>query len=210
MNHRISTAFVARAIALSLATALAAGCGGGKSDEEAASRTAKRDATAPAAEPATEGVAAMPGDEKLANAVLTSKTAAPVNLKYDIAAKPDVGQPFEVELTFLPRLAADALEVEISAVEGLTLVTSGGVRFDNVQAGERYTTKVLAQSAAAGMYYIGVAAKMTTKVQTEVRTFSIPVVVGTPAAVEKPAPAKDASGEAVEPMKAVETGGPTR
>ena len=209
MNHRISTAFVARAIALSLATALAAGCGG-KSDEEAASRTAKRDATAPAAEPATEGVAAMPGDEKLANAVLTSKAAAPVNLKYDIAAKPDVGQPFEVELTFLPRLAADALEVEISAVEGLTLVTSGGVRFDNVQAGERYTTKVLAQSAAAGMYYIGVAAKMTTKVQTEVRTFSIPVVVGTPAAVEKPATVKEASGEAVEPMKAVETGGPTR
>ena len=210
MNHRTSTVFFARAIALSLATALAAGCGGGKSDEEAASRTAKRDATAPAAEPATEGVAAMPGDEKLANAVLTSKTAAPVNLKYDIAAKPDVGQPFEVELTFLPRLAADALEVEISAVEGLTLVTSGGVRFDNVQAGERYTTKVLAQSAAAGMYYIGVAAKMTTKVQTEVRTFSIPVVVGTPAAVEKPATVKEASGEVVEPMKAVETGGPTR
>ena len=209
MNHRTSTGFFARAITLSLATALAFGCGG-KSDEEAAAKAARDTAKAAASEPAAKGAEAQPGDEKLANAVVTGKTAAPVDLKYDIAAKPDVGQPFEVELTFLPRLAADALEVEISAVEGLTLVSSGAVKFDNVQAGERYTTKVLAQSAAAGMYYIGVAAKMTTKVQTEVRTFSIPVVVGTPAAVEKPAPAKDASGEAVEPMKAVETGGPTR
>jgi len=209
MNHRISTGFLARAIALSLATALATGCGG-KSDEEAAAQAAKAAAKAAAAQPVVKDDTAMPGDEQLANAVVTSKTSAPVDLKYDIAAKPDVGQPFEVELTFLPRLAADALEVEISAVEGLTLVSSGGVKFDNVQAGERYTTKVLAQSAAAGMYYIGVAAKMTTKVQTEVRTFSVPVVVGTPVAVEKPAPVKEASGAAVEPMKAVETGGPTR
>jgi len=209
MNHRISTGFLARAIALSLATALATGCGG-KSDEEAAAQAAKAAAKAAAAQPVVKDDKAMPGDEQLANAVVTSKTSAPVDLKYDIAAKPDVGQPFEVELTFLPRLAADALEVEISAVEGLTLVSSGGVKFDNVQAGERYTTKVLAQSAAAGMYYIGVAAKMTTKVQTEVRTFSVPVVVGTPVAVEKPAPVKEASGAAVEPMKAVETGGPTR
>jgi hypothetical protein len=209
MNHRISTGFLARAIALSLATALAAGCGG-KSDEEAAAQAAKAAAKAAAEQPVVKGDKGMPGDEQLANAVVTSKTSAPVDLKYDIAAKPDVGQPFEVELTFLPRLAADALEVEISAVEGLTLVSSGGVKFDNVQAGERYTTKVLAQSAAAGMYYIGVAAKMTTKVQTEVRTFSVPVVVGTPVAVEKPSPVKEASGGAVEPMKAVETGGPTR
>ena len=209
MNHRTSKGLLARAVALSLAAALAAGCGG-KSEEEAASQATKAAAKAAAAEPAVEADNARPGDEKLANAVVTSKTAAPVDLKYDIAAKPDVGQPFEVELTFMPRLAADTLEVEISTVEGLTLVSGGAVKFENVQAGERYTTKVLAQAPAAGMYYIGAAAKMTTKVQTEVRTFSVPVVVGTPVAVEKPAPAKDAKGEAVESMPAVESGGPTR
>jgi hypothetical protein len=204
MNHRISTGYFTKAIAVSLATALAAGCGG-KSEEEVASQATQTAAPESEAKSAAQP-GALPGDERLANAVATSKTAAPVDLKYDIAAKPDVGQPFEVDLTFLPRLAADALEVEISSVEGLTLVSSGGVRFDNVQAGERYTTKVLAQSAAAGMYYIGIAAKMTTEAQTEVRTFSVPIVVGTPAAAEKPAPQKDASGEAIEPMPAVESG----
>jgi hypothetical protein len=194
-------------MALSLATALATGCGG-KTDEEAAAQATKSAATASADQPAAKSGKARLEDERLANAVATGKSSAPLDLKYDINLKPAVGQPFEVELTFFPRKSAEALEVEISAVEGLTVVGSGQVRFDNVQAGERYATKVLAQSGAAGMYYVGVAAKMITRVQTEVRNFSVPVVVGTPAAVEKPA--QDAAGEPVESMPAVESGNSTR
>jgi hypothetical protein len=206
MKHPIRTRHVVAAAALSLATALTAGCGS-KGGEEAAAKTAKAAAKTPEQQAAAAKAAKTRlEDERLATAVITSKTGAPLDLKYDIAAKPDVGQPFEVELTFLPRAPADALEVQVSAVEGLTLVGSNAIRFDNVQAGERYTTKVLAQAASAGIYYIGVASKMSTKVQTEVRNFSVPIVVGTPAAAEKPAPAKDAAGKPVEPMPAVESG----
>jgi hypothetical protein len=205
MNHGIRAGYFARVIALSLAAAIAAGCGG-KSDEEAAAKATKAKA---AAQQSADKAAALTGDDRLANAVVaTGKSSAPVDLKYDIAVKPDVGQPFEVELTFLPRLAADSLDVEFSAVDGLTLVGGDAIRFENVQAGERYTAKVLAQSEAAGMYYIGVSAKMSTKVQSEVRGFSVPIYVGTTAAAEKPAsapaPARDASGEAVQSMPATE------
>jgi len=206
MKHSMRTRYVATAAALSLATVLMAGCGS-KSGQEATAKAAKAAARTPAEQAAAaKSDQAREEDERLANAVATSKSGAPLDLKYDIATKPEVGQPFEMELTFEPRASADALEVQVSAVEGLTLVGSGGVRFDNVQAGEHYTTKVLAQSAAAGIYYIGVAAKMTTKVQTEVRNFSVPVVVGTPVATEKPAPEKDASGKPVESMPAAESG----
>jgi hypothetical protein len=207
MNHRMRAGYFARAVALSLLAAIAAGCGG-KSDQEAAAKTAK---AAAAAKQSADKAAALTGDDRLANAVVvTGKNSAPVDLKYDIAVKPAVGQPFEVELTLLPRLAADSLDVEFSAVEGLTLVGGAPISFKNVQAGDRYTAKVLAQSDVAGMYYIGVSAKMTTKVQSEVRGFSVPVYVGTPAAAEKPAaepapaPARDASGEAVQSMPATE------
>jgi hypothetical protein len=123
-------------------------------------------------------------------------------------AKPDVGKPFEIELVFAPRALADTLEVEVTGIEGLTVVSGGAFRFDNVQTGERYKGKVLVQAAGPGLFYIGLVAKMTTEVQSEVRTFSVPVVVGTaPAAVEKPAPATDASGEPIESMPAVETTG---
>lgn len=204
MNHRMRTGYLASATALSLATALAAGCGG-KSDEEVAAKATKSAKTAVADQAAAVATKARQEDERLANAVATGKSSAPVDLKYDIAAKPAVGQPFEVELTFLPRAPADSLEVEISAVEGLTLVGDGKVKFTGVQAGERYTTKLLLQSGADGMYYIGVATKMVTKVQTEVRNFSVPIVVGSPAAAAKPAPEKDAAGKPVEPMTAVES-----
>jgi hypothetical protein len=201
MNHPIRAGYFARAIAVALAAALAAGCGG-KSEEEAAAKAVK---AAAAAKQAAEQAVPLTGDDRLANAVVvTGKSSAPVDLKYDIVAKPAVGQPFEVELTFLPRLAADAMDVEISAVQGLTLVGDNAIRFEGVLAGERYTAKVLAQSDLAGMYYIGVSARMTTRVQTEVRGFSIPIVVGTPAAAEKPAPEVDASGEAVQSMPATE------
>jgi hypothetical protein len=201
MNHPIRAGYFARAIAVALAAALAAGCGG-KSEEEAAAKAVK---AAAAAKQAAEQAVPLTGDDRLANAVVvTGKSSAPVDLKYDIVAKPAVGQPFEVELTFLPRLAADAMDVEISAVQGLTLVGDNAIRFEGVLAGERYTAKVLAQSDLAGMYYIGVSARMTTRVQTEVRGFSIPIVVGTPAAAAKPAPQVDASGEAVQSMPATE------
>ncbi|MCJ7453229.1 MAG: hypothetical protein MUO39_12250 [Steroidobacteraceae bacterium] len=202
MNHRISAGYFARAIALSLAAAIAAGCGG-KSEEEVAAKAAS--ATAAAKQAAERAEPVLAGDDRLANAVVvTSKSAAPVDLKYDITTKPAVGQPFEVDLTFLPRLGAESMDVEISAVEGLTLVGDGAIRFENVQAGERYTSKVLAHSDVAGMYYIGVSAKMTTKVQAEVRGFSIPVLIGTPVAEVAPAPAVDASGQAVQSMPATE------
>ena len=201
MDHSMRAGYFARTIALLLVAALAAGCGG-KSEEEAAANAVK---AAASAKQAAEQAVRRSGDDRLANAVVvTSKSSAPVDLKYDIASKPAVGQPFEVELTFLPRLAADAMDVEFSAVEGLTLVGDNAMRFEGVLAGERYTAKILAQSDLAGMYYIGVSARMTTKVQAEVRGFSIPVVVGTPAADAKPALEVDASGEAVQSMPATE------
>lgn len=205
MNHRMRSGYLASATAISLVAALVTGCGG-KSDEDVAAQATKSAKTAVADKAAAAAAKTRQEDERLADAVATGKSSAPVDLKYDIATKPAVGQPFEMELTFLPRASADSLDVEISAVEGLTLVGGGTVSFKGVQAGERYTTKLLLQSGVDGMYYVGVAAKMVTKVQTEVRNFSVPVVVGTPVAAEKPAPAKDAAGKPVEPMSAVESG----
>ena len=204
MKHRIRAGYLASGFALALVVALAAGCGG-KSDGEVAAKAAKAAGKTAADQAQVQAKDARSEDEKLASAVVTGKSSAPVDLKYDIPAKPAVGEPFEVELTFLPRLGADSLDVEISAVEGLALVGGDAVSFENVQAGERYTTKVLAQSDVAGMYYIGVSAKMTTKVQSEVRGFSVPIVVGMVTAAEKPEPARDAAGEAVESMPAVES-----
>jgi hypothetical protein len=187
-------------VALALAGTLAA-CGGGDDaaqGKEAAAKTPDEAATA---------VVKSPEDARMANAVATGKTSAPVDLKFDVLAKPAAGQPFEIELAFLPRLAADTLEVEVTGIAGLTVASGGAARFEGVTAGSRHVAKVTVQADADGIYYVNVVARMVTKVQSEARTFAVPVVVGTVAPAQKAEPVTDAAGEAIQPMPAAETGG---
>jgi hypothetical protein len=176
----------------------------GKSDEDAV-------ATAPPAQSGTAPAAASAPvadeDKHLANAVVIGKTAAAVDLKYNLPAKPAVGQPFEIELTFLPRLAADRLEVEATGIPGLALVGETKATFEGVASASRHVMRLLVNADGPGVYYVGIVARMVSKVQTDARTFSIPVVVGQVAATQKAAPATDAAGEAIESMPAVETTG---
>ena len=205
MNSR--TIVRSRNLLLVALVAVLTACGGHDEEAPAMPATPAPTTAAGAGEPAPAPMPApVAGDERLANAVVTGKTAAAVDLKYDFLAKPAVGQPFEIDLVFLPRSAADALEVEITGMSGLTIVGGSALRFENVQVGERYSGKVLAQAAEPGLHYIGLVARMVSKVQTEMRSFSVPVAVGTlPAAAEKLAPATDASGQPVESMPALET-----
>jgi hypothetical protein len=206
MKHTRSSRF---AIDVAAILALAVGLAGcGKGDEETAATATPQPATnqAPdtgAAPPPVEAAE----DANMANAVVTGKTAAAVDLKYDVPVKPAVGEPFELELAFLPRLAANTLEVEVTGIPGLTLVSGGTSRFEAVGAGDRHVMRVLVRADAPGLYYVGVAAKMVTKVQSDSRTFSVPVAVGNVQAAQKTAPDVDASGQPVESMPAAESGG---
>jgi len=205
MNDTFRPGAAARVLAVVALAAVLAACGRGE-EEQAAATVTPAGAGAPA-----EGAAApaeSPDDKRMANAVVTGKVGAPVDLKYDVLAKPDVGQPFEIELALLPRLAADVLEVEVTGIPGLTVVSGGATRFEGVTAGERYVAKALVQADAPGIYYANVVAKMSTQVQTEARTFSVPVVVGAVPAAQKAEPEKDATGEAIQSLPAEESGGP--
>ena len=55
-----------------------------------------------------------------------------------------------------------------------------------------------------GLYYLGVIARMSTKVQTESRAFAIPVVIGDPPSAQKANPPKDSTGQAVQSVPAQE------
>ena len=196
-----------RRLALTAAAALLAGslltaCGGGKDEEATVADTgkAKVDTTAPATPPAN----ADEKHERLAAAVVDSKTTAPIDMQYDLLAKPALGQPFEVEMTFSARLPADKLEVEITEAPGLTIVGEKTAAFAPVERGQSYASKVLVKGDNPGLYYLGVIAKMSTKVQTETRAFAIPVVIGDPPSAQKANPPKDSTGQAVQSVPAQE------
>lgn len=203
----ISINGLARALALTVLASLAVACGGGD-EKSAADKAAPADAAGDASKQAATAAAKAAADDGLANAVAVGKTAAAVDLKYNIAARPAIGQPFEVELVLLPRMAADALEVQATGMPGLVVAGGADAKFDQVVAGEKYAAKVLLQVTEPGLYYVGVTAKLVNKVQTDARTFSVPVVVGELPAAEKATPAAvgaNSGGEPVEATQAVET-----
>jgi hypothetical protein len=181
-----------------------AGCGADKQPESAAVGGTPEPAQVEPAASAPPPADVADEKSRMATAVTDGKTSAPVDMKYDLPSKPGVGLPFEVELVFDTRMAADALEVEISEAPGLVVVSEKTIKFEPVEGGQSYTTKLLVKGDNAGLYYVGVVAKMSTSVQSESRAFAIPIVIGDSPAAEKPAPAKDAAGQAIESMPAAE------
>jgi hypothetical protein len=203
MKQIFASSAGSRVLAVVALAAVLAACGRGEEQAVTPAPSATPDGGAAGAAPVE-----APEDKRLANAVPTGKTAAPVDLKYDVLAKPQVGQPFEIELALSPRLAADALEIEVTGIPGLAIVSGGVAKFEGVSSGDRHVARVLVRADAAGIYYANVVARMITQSRSEARTFSVPVVVGNVAAVQKAEPAKDATGEAIQSMPAVESGGP--
>jgi hypothetical protein len=177
-----------------------AGCGG-KDEEPSPTETPEPAAAAGQA----DQLPAPPDEVRPANAVTTGEAGAAVDLQYEIAPRPETGQPFTIQLAFVPRLPADSIEAKLSATSGLRITSAESVRFADVLANERYTTEVMVVGDLPGLYYVGVVARMATPVQTDARSFSVPVVVGSPGGVADP-PAADASGSAIVTVPAEQGG----
>ncbi len=175
-----------RLLAIVVLASLAAACGG--EDERS---TAKHDAKAKSSVRVKTGkhqeeTSAEAGkeDDGIAHAVPVGKSAASVDLNYEIASKPVVGQPFEITLVFVPRIAADSVEMEASGMPGLVIASGSKASLGRVSAGERYPAKVLVQGAEPGLYYVSVTARLASRIQSDTRTFSVPVVVAGPPAAK--------------------------
>jgi hypothetical protein len=182
--------------------ALIAACGS-ETEPEATQTTA----TAP--QPAPTAPAKAPDDRtaRMARAVGDGKPGAAVDIRYEIAAKPEVGVPTEVQVAFVPRAGVDSLDATITGMEGVTVAGNLKPHFDNVEAGRPYEHTFSLLPDRTGVYYITVSVTTALGGASIGRTFSIPFVVGTPTAQRKADPPKDASGQAIESMKGQESSG---
>lgn len=201
----------AAAVVAVLAVVMTA-CGGGKDETAATGEVAAR--PGPVAQPpADAGLAtaataqvkpADPPEPRLATAVPQSKTTAPIDLQYDLPAKPEAGRPFSIELVVQPRMPGEMLDVEIADSPGIVIEGERAARFLAVEAGQPYRLTVQARGSRDGLYFVSVMTKLSSKVQSEGRAFAVPVVIGTPVVAQKPVPPKDATGQPVESMPATE------
>jgi hypothetical protein len=143
---------------------------------------------------------------RMARAVGTGKPGAAVEIKYEFLARPAVGKPVELELALIPNAGVNSLEIVITGMDGVTLAGDLTASFTDVKMGQPYKHKLSLLAEREGAFYLTVAATTQIGGASMGRTFSIPFIVGTPAAKEKPAaPAKDATGQPIQPMPAKES-----
>ena len=161
----------------------------------------------PAADAAAPAKAPEDPTQKMARAVGNGKPGAAVDLRYEFGARPAVGTPTELQVALIPNPGVDSIQATISGMDGVTLAGPLEARFADVDAGKPYTHTVSLLPDRSGVFYITVVVNTDIGGSQLARTFSIPFVVGNPQAQQKPEPARDAKGEAIESMKAEESTG---
>lgn len=164
-------------------------------------------APAPAPSPTPPAKPADDSAAKMARAVGNGKPGAAVDIRYEFLAKPAVGAPTELEIALIPNVGVDAMDATISGMDGVTLAGTLAPSFASVEAGKPYKHTVSLLPDRTGVFYITVAVNTQISGSTLGRTFSIPFAVGNPPVQQKAQPQKDASGQAIEPMKAEESTG---
>jgi len=179
-------------------------CGSDDASSQVAQQPAKAAATVP--KPAAAKPAGADPTEKMAHAVGNGKPGAAVEIRYEFQSKPEVGKPTQIDVNFVPNAGADALTATFTGMDGITVAGQLAAHFDKLEQGRPYKHTISLLPEAAGVYYVTVSVETELNGTSLSRTFSIPFVVGDVQAQQKPKapPQKDASGQAIQPMKAKE------
>lgn len=142
---------------------------------------APQSVAAPAAGKPAAKAEAKPVDPtaNLSRAVLVGKSAAPIELKYDIVSLPLVGQPIEIDMAFVASAPADSVSIAFVGSRGLVLSANSASPIEKLKTGQVEHAKVIAQADKEDVFYVTVTATVYMAGTSEVKTFAIPIIVGT-------------------------------
>jgi hypothetical protein len=196
-----------RILSLVAAALLLVACDSEPAPESRAESVASVAKPKPATPAKSAAGAANDATAKMARAVGNGKPGAAVDIKYDILARPEAGKAVQIDVALVPGPGVDAMEATFTGMDGITLAGPASASFAEVKAGEPYKHTLSVLPDRNGVFYVTVVVNTRMGNSSLGRTFSIPFVVGKTPVQQKAAPAKDASGQAVEPMQAEESSG---
>jgi hypothetical protein len=208
---------------ISIAILALGACGRDPEPQEATPRAttaesvaAPETASAPTVAAADAGDKGEPAGLPVIQPVIPSREALPgkpgaaVELRYEVGASPEVGQPLVIDFGLAPQAASPVMRLMVATSAGLSLrqTTAPPVQ-RNVEAGSEYWHQVVVVPEQEGAFSVSVIATLGEGEKSLARTFSIPVVVGSASAArnkgEQPPPPVDATGQPIEIMPGQES-----
>ncbi|MGA2399979.1 MAG: hypothetical protein ABSG30_18240 [Steroidobacteraceae bacterium] len=120
----------------------------------------------------------------MVEAVVQSKSQAPIDLKFDLLGRPVEGQPLEVAIALLPQIAAGSATVSVTGSDGLQL-GPGEEQFEfaALEAAQVYRHSIKLIPTANGLYLLTLSVSLQHDQTSDSRVFSVPILVGSAAAV---------------------------
>lgn len=115
----------------------------------------------------------------MVEAVPQGKAQAPVDLKFDLPARPLQGQSFEVAIALLPQITARSATVAVIGSDGLK-VEAGGEQFEfpAIEAAQVYRHSIKVTPASEGLYLLTLSVSLQHDQASDSRVFSVPILVG--------------------------------
>jgi hypothetical protein len=130
----------------------------------------------------------------MVEAVVESKSQAPINLKFDLLGRPVEGQPLEIAIALLPQIAAQSATVSVTGSEGLKLdPAEQQFEFAAVEAAQVYRHSIKVTPTANGLYLLTLSVSLQHDQISDSRVFSVPILVGNAAGAGPARPADPAS-----------------
>ena len=113
----------------------------------------------------------------MVQAASQGKSQVPVELKFDIAQRPKVGQPLTINLALIPQIEASPATIKVSGAEDVTVAPAAS-QFDipAAEAGEVYRETVNVTPNAEGVVVLGVTVLLKHDDVVDQRVFSIPII----------------------------------
>ena len=206
-----------RLLSLLVIATLAAGCGkDGTDSADGATQAQAPQRELTGEEAASELDASTIADSEkqtadMVRGVSPGKPVAPVDLKFNIASKPALGVPLEIDVAVIATGHSESMTLSVQGSGGLEVDSSTSLAsFPKSLPGALYRHKLRVTPRAEGAFNVNVL--VTTAVPgsgAQSRSFSIPLLVGSVAALDKAPPSNpvqtDSSGERVSSQPAVET-----
>ena len=105
------------------------------------------------------------------------KSQVPVDLKFELGARPKVGQMLDINLALIPQIAASPASIQVNDGDGLTVAPgTNQVDIPSAEAGEVYRHTVKVTPNAEGVLLVGVTVLLKHDEITDQRAFSIPII----------------------------------
>lgn len=125
-----------------------------------------------------KGPTAVEQTAGMISAVVVGKSTAPIDLKFEIAARPRLGSVLTVNLALLPQIDADGVDVQVLDSDGFDVdKAAAGFSLPAVAADSLYRQAVKLTPTRHGVLALLLGVTMRHDETTETRSYAVPIVV---------------------------------